>query len=77
MMTQQELINEFLSLPAEAQSQVVDFIAFLRKRYTGFQAASGASDIDLISDKFIGMWRDRQDLADSNAWVRNVRKTEW
>ncbi|HYX14285.1 MAG TPA: hypothetical protein VE944_07940 [Nostoc sp.] len=83
-MTQQELFNEFLSLPAEAQRQVIDFIAFLRQRYAVVKSASHLPDIDLINDSFIGMWsvgvarrRHRQDLADSTAWVRGVRENEW
>jgi len=39
-MTQQQLLNEFLSLPAEAQRQVIDFIAFLRQRYAVVESAS-------------------------------------
>ncbi|MGL5061184.1 MAG: hypothetical protein ACRC62_14525 [Microcoleus sp.] len=73
----QELLDEFFSLPAEAQRQVLDFIAFLRQRYTIVEPAPASLDIDLISDNFIGMWRDRQDLSDSTAWVRSVRETEW
>ncbi|MEH2322316.1 MAG: hypothetical protein V7K32_01670 [Nostoc sp.] len=76
-MTQQELFNEFLSLPAEAQHQVIDFIAFLRQKYTVVEPASESPDIDLINDNFIGMWSDRQDLADSTAWVRGVRENEY
>jgi hypothetical protein len=29
------------------------------------------------SEPFIGMWKDRSDMTDSNAWVRNVREKEW
>ncbi|MCC5609201.1 DUF2281 domain-containing protein [Nostoc sp. CHAB 5834] len=83
-MTQQELLNEFLSLPAEAQRQVIDFIAFLRQRYAVVESASQLPDIDLINDSFIGMWsvgvahrRHRQDLADSTAWVSGIRENEW
>ena len=76
-MTQQELLDEFLSLPVEAQRQVVNSIAFLRQSYTLPQPAPQGLDVDLISDQFIGMWRDRQDLANSNAWVRSVRENEW
>ncbi|MEH2253790.1 hypothetical protein [Nostoc sp.] len=82
-MTQQELFNQFLSLPGEAQRQVIDFIAFLRQRYAVVKPASQSSDIDLINDSFIGMWsvgvarrRHRQDLADSTAWVCGVRENE-
>lgn len=76
-MTQQELFNEFLSLPAEAQRQVINYIAFLRQRYALVESASQSADIDLINDSFIGMWSDRQDLANSTAWVRSVRENEW
>ncbi|MBG1263031.1 DUF2281 domain-containing protein [Nostoc sp. BAE] len=75
-MTQQELFNEFLSLPAEAQHQVIDFIAFLRQRYAVVEPASQLPNIDLINDSFIGMWSDRQDLTDSTTWVRGVRENE-
>ncbi|MDZ8028515.1 MAG: hypothetical protein RMZ69_17450 [Nostoc sp. ChiQUE01a] len=53
-MTQQELLNEFLSLPAEAQRQVIDFIAFLRQKYAVVEPASESLDLDLINDNFIG-----------------------
>ncbi len=76
-MTQQELLNEFLSLPPEAQRQVIDFIAFLRQRYAVVESASQSPDFDLTNNSFIGMWRDRQDLSDSTAWVRSVRENEW
>lgn len=76
-MTQQELMNEFLSLPAEAQRQVIDFIAFLRQRYAVVEPGSESPDIDLRNDNFIGMWCDRHDLANSTAWVRGVRENEW
>ncbi|WP_353929945.1 hypothetical protein WJM97_16815 [Okeanomitos corallinicola TIOX110] len=76
-MTQQKLLNEFVSLPAEAQRQVMDFIAFLRQRYAIVETATQSPNNDLINDGFIGMWSERQDLTDSNDWVRNVRENEW
>jgi hypothetical protein len=76
-MIQQELLNEFSSLPAEAQRQVIDFIAFLRQRYAIVKSATPSPDINLINDEFIGMWSDRQDLAQSNTWVRDIRENEW
>ncbi len=75
-MLQPELLNEFLSLPAEAQRQVIDFIAFLRQRYAVVEPTSQSSDDNLINHSFIGMWSDRQDLTDSTAWVRGVRERE-
>jgi len=31
----------------------------------------------LIEDPFVGMWRDREDMADSSEWVRRTRQREW
>jgi hypothetical protein len=76
-MSQSELLNEFLSLPVEAQRQVIDFIAFLRQKYAGIEPASQSPEIDLMNHSFIGMWSDRQDLTDSTNWVRAVREREW
>ncbi|WP_199322437.1 MULTISPECIES: hypothetical protein [Calothrix] len=58
----------------------MDFIAFLRQKYTVVKPASEKANVDLVDDSFIGMWRvgvarrrHRQDLADSTAWVRSLR----
>lgn len=75
-MTNQEALNEFLSLPADAQSQVVSLIAFLKQKSTHTEPLSPALNVDLVNDPFIGMWSDRQDLG-STTWVRNLRQTEW
>jgi hypothetical protein len=32
---------------------------------------------DFEDEHFFGMWRDRKDMADSSAWVRQMRKQEW
>ncbi|WP_298910247.1 hypothetical protein [uncultured Nostoc sp.] len=53
-MTQQKLFNEFLSLPAEAQRQVINYIAFLRQRYALVESASQSADIDLIKIALLG-----------------------
>lgn len=31
----------------------------------------------LSDEAFIGMWRDREDMKDSSAWVRALRSREW
>jgi hypothetical protein len=68
--------KDFNSLPAEARRQVADFIAFLRKRYQA-PARSKQPSVDWEDEPFVGMWKDRDDMADSTAWVRRVRKEEW
>jgi hypothetical protein len=75
-MTDEEILRVINSLPLEAQRQLEDFIAFLRERYKGAQAAT-APVSDLETEAFVGMWRDREDMRDSSAWVRNVRETHW
>ena len=75
-MTKEELLREINSLPIEAQRQIEDFIAFLRLRYKS-QSSKETSSSDLRTEKFVGMWRDREDIQDSTAWVRNVREKHW
>jgi hypothetical protein len=62
-MTNQEILDEFLSLPAEAQNQVVSLITFLKQKYVCSEPLPASSSVDLVSDPFVGMWRDRKDLS--------------
>ena len=75
-MTNEEILREINSLPPEAQRQLEDFISFLRERYKEAQPKSAPAS-DLESEAFVGMWRDREDMRDSSAWVRNVRQSHW
>ncbi len=75
-MTNEEILREINSLPVEAQRQIEDFVAFLRQRYQSSSFAETAKT-DLTAEEFIGMWRDREDMQDSSAWVRNVRQSHW
>ena len=74
-MTNEEILREINALPLEAQRQITDFIAFLRQRYQSSQMPESTSD--LKSEEFVGMWRDREDMSDSTAWVRNIREKHW
>jgi hypothetical protein len=75
-MTNEEILREIKSLPLEAQRQIEDFVSFLRERYKRTQTAN-APISDLETEAFVGMWRDREDMRDSSAWVRNLRETHW
>jgi len=75
-MTDEEILREINSLPPEAQRQLEDFISFLREHYKEAQPKI-APATDLESEAFVGMWRDREDMSDSSAWVRNVRQSHW
>lgn len=76
-MDQEEIWQEFTTLPPEAQQQVADFIAFLRTRYRRSRSAKKTRETNLADEAFIGLWRDREDMQDSSAWVRSVRGREW
>jgi hypothetical protein len=69
--------QRFSSLPPEAQQQVIDFIVFLQMRYTLPRPRKTARSSKLTKEAFIGMWRNREDLRDSTAWVRKSREREW
>jgi hypothetical protein len=74
-MTNEELLREINSLPPEGQRLVESFLAFVRQRYTPSVVTSGSTFLQ--DEKFIGMWRDRDELTDSSAWVRGLRESEW
>jgi hypothetical protein len=73
-MTYEEILRELASLPPEGQKEAADFIATLRERYSRSTEKVGG---ELASLSFVGMWRDREDMADSTAWVRSLREREW
>jgi hypothetical protein len=76
-MTQQELLSEFLSLPTEGQRLVEDLITSLKQKTPPAPPSETATAPGLSCSSFIGMWKDRADLADSAEWVREVRRNEW
>ncbi|HEY6330199.1 MAG TPA: hypothetical protein VI756_12745 [Blastocatellia bacterium] len=75
-MSREELIGRFESLPPEGQERVIDFIERLGQLYRQPQDTGGGAGRN-SPEGFIGMWSDREDLADSSAWVRSSRKREW
>ncbi len=69
--------NQFASLPEEAQREVVDFISFLLDRYKRIRTPALRRKSKLSKDPFFGMWKNRKEMSDSTAWVRNIREHEW
>lgn len=67
--------RDYTALPPELQNQVADFITFLQKRYAPLCASKAAKRSKLADEPFIGMWRDREDMQDSSAWVRDIRQS--
>ena len=76
-MTYEEILREIASLPPEGQRQVADFVAFLHQRYGRAGKPKEPPASDIAKESFIGMWRDREDMADSTSWARRSREQEW
>ena len=77
-MQAQETIRKIATLPPEAQAIVFDLLETLSKRYASrSKIKPGTQMKGLRNDPFIGIWRDRKDMADSAEYVRNLRQTEW
>ncbi len=77
LMNREQILRDLMALPPAAQEMVVDFIAFLRLRYTQEPSENAEGLPALRNEPFIGIWRDRPDMTDSSAWVRTVRTREW
>ena len=73
-MTAQQFTQNVSALPPEAQRQIDDFITFIHQKYA---PAALPQTSNLEDEPFIGMWRDREDMADSTQYVRELRKSEW
>ena len=61
----------------EAQRQVADFVAFLKRQHELVNHPTARNGADPSRQPFIGMWRNREDMIDSVAWVRKTRQAEW
>ncbi len=68
------LSKRLADLPEWAQQEVAEFIAVLEAQRGRFEAAPHRP---LSEEPFVGLWKDRDDLSDSSAWVRDIRRREW
>jgi len=73
-MESNQILQDLRSLPLELQKEVEDFIAFLK---TQVKKVNPKSNSDFMKEPFIGMWKDRTDMKDSSAWVRDLRREQW
>lgn len=39
--------------------------------------STAINSLNLKDELFIGMWRDREEMQNSNQWVRHLRQQEW
>ena len=76
-MNQEDILNRFNALPPEGRQQVLDFIAALQAHYERFRLPEKKEAEKLEEEGFLGIWKDRDDMRDSTAWVRDIRERQW
>lgn len=76
-MTNEELLKEYSSLPAEAKVKIEQFIASVRDQFEAKSSEPKKELRPLTEEPFFGMWADREDMADSVEWVRKTRREHW
>ena len=76
-MNQSRIFQDFDALPAEAQELVSSLVAFLGREQQRSKSSRKKNAIHLTDEKFIGLWQDRDDMYDSSAYIRTLRKNEW
>ncbi len=73
----EEVAADFLALPPDARYAAAQFIAFLRRQAKPTPARRVSRRVPLRDDPAIGQWRDRADMEDSVAYVRELRRKQW
>jgi hypothetical protein len=76
-MTRQQLLKKYESLSVSARRQVDTLIASLAEPQKQKAVRATVSVKTISGEPFIGMWRDRADMADSVEWVRSLRRRQW
>lgn len=75
-MSEKAVIDKFDQLPPEAKKEAGDFVQFLYEQYVKKEKDKSTKK-PLSEYGFVGMWKDRTDMADSTAWVRKQRQSQW
>jgi hypothetical protein len=74
---QEKVWREFMALSAEDQRRVANLIASLRAKSRPALSDGPEKRPNLTDEPFVGMWREREDMRDSDAWLREAREREW
>ena len=83
MLSPEQLHQDFQLLPEEAQTLLADFLEDLKKQYVKSSPESFSPEVNEIRSldfgklPFVGLWKDRPELQDSTAWVRQIRQQQW
>ncbi len=76
-MNQEKVLHDIISLPQFAQTEIFDFIDFMKLRYGKPPEQRNEHLPSIETEPFIGMWHNRHEMDDSRNWVRNLRQNEW
>lgn len=81
MKTANTQILDISGLPEQARTELADFYQFLKNKYrvraTGRRKQKNTSLQALSGVGFVGMWKDRTEMADAAGWVREQRESAW
>ncbi len=69
--------NEKPWLPDTINKKRENMNAFERKISGHYYNTDEVNERKEKDNEFFGMWKDREDMADSVEWVNNLRKTQW
>lgn len=75
-MSKKSVLEKYDQLPPKAKKEASDFVQFLYNQYVK-SSSKKTTDKPISEYGFVGMWKDRDDMADSTAWVREQRKKQW
>jgi hypothetical protein len=76
-MTHQQLLKKYDALPPAARRQVARLISALSSGPPTKRRQRSAKKASIADAPFVGMWKDREDMEDSAAWVREFRRKHW
>ena len=81
-MTRDIFWKQFSALPPTSKKLVEELVSALgagvdESASTSLATLTKPRSKKLSSQPFVGMWRDREEMTDSTAWVRHQRQQEW
>lgn len=71
------LRQQIEALPPAGQKLVREFVGALSKQYHRATPSHLKKNTSLKDSGFFGMWNDRPEMADSVAYVRELRRQQW
>ncbi|NJM42471.1 MAG: hypothetical protein HC853_17895 [Anaerolineae bacterium] len=71
------IATQIAELPVEAQELAAEFVLMLRRRYVTEAPKQVTKRLNLEDEPFVGMWADRPEMADSVAYIRELRRRQF